>query len=157
MRGRYCLLAMLVLVSDQATKWIAQLSLQGAAPIEIIPGFLRFRHVLNSGVAFGLFQESQAAWKPYVFAGMAAVAVVVILIFAARAPSSRRLLQVALAITMGGILGNFIDRVSRGVVADFVEFHIHEVFYWPTFNLADAAITTGIALLLMDTLKNPAE
>ncbi len=129
----------------------------GSDPIELIPGFLRFRHVLNSGVAFGLFQESQAPWKPYVFAGMAVMAVIVILIFAARVPSSRVLLQVSLAITMGGILGNFIDRVAHGVVTDFIEFHVHDSFYWPTFNVADSAITIGIALLLIDTLKNPGE
>ncbi len=86
---------------------------------------------------------------------MAIVAVVVILVYSVRIPLSRTLLHVALALTMGGILGNFIDRVIHGYVVDFIEFHIKDSFYWPTFNVADSAITIGIALLLIDTVKNP--
>ena len=56
---------------------------------------------------------------------------------------------------MGGILGNFTDRIAHGYVVDFIEFHIKEIFHWPTFNVADSAITIGIALLLIDTVKNP--
>jgi signal peptidase II len=86
---------------------------------------------------------------------MAVVAVVVIVIYSSRMPSNRVLLQLALAVTMGGILGNFTDRIMRGFVVDFIEFHYREAFYWPTFNVADSAITIGIALLLIDTVKNP--
>jgi signal peptidase II len=92
-----------------------------------------------------------------VLALMAVVAVVVIVIYSARMPSGRVMLQLALAVTMGGILGNFIDRIVRGFVVDFIEFHIHDSFYWPTFNVADSAITVGIALLLLDTVINPEE
>jgi signal peptidase II len=81
--------------------------------------------------------------------------VVVILMYSARMPSNRVLLQLALAITLGGILGNFTDRILHGFVVDFIEFHIKEVFHWPTFNVADSAITIGIALLLVDTVKHP--
>jgi signal peptidase II len=56
---------------------------------------------------------------------------------------------------MGGILGNFVDRIFRGYVIDFIEVHIHESFYWPNFNVADSAITIGIALLLIDTVREP--
>jgi signal peptidase II len=70
-------------------------------------------------------------------------------------PSNRILHQLALAVTMGGILGNFTDRIMHGFVVDFVEFHYREAFQWPTFNVADSAITVGIALLLIDTVKNP--
>jgi signal peptidase II len=87
---------------------------------------------------------------------MAIVAVVIICVYSARMPRDRKLLQLALAITMGGILGNFVDRILHGYVIDFIDFHIHEVFQWPTFNIADSAITIGIALLLIDTVKNPA-
>ena len=87
---------------------------------------------------------------------MAIVAIVAIFIYGRHASPDRKLLQWALAITMGGILGNFIDRLLNGYVVDFIEFHIHESFYWPTFNVADSAISVGIALLLIDTVKNPA-
>ena len=86
---------------------------------------------------------------------MAIIAVIVILVYSFRMPSSRVLLQTALAIIMGGILGNFIDRILHGYVVDFIEFHIGDVFYWPTFNVADTAITAGIGLLLIDAVKNP--
>ncbi len=124
---------------------------------DVIPHYLRIVRVHNTGVAFGLFAEFQSAWKPYLLALMAVIAVVVIVIYSARMPSDRVLLQLALAVTMGGILGNFIDRIAHGFVIDFVEFHIWDKFYWPTFNVADSAITIGIALLLIDTVKNPEE
>ena len=70
-------------------------------------------------------------------------------------PRERILLQWALAVVTGGILGNLADRIFRGHVVDFIDFHIQETFYWPAFNVADSAITVGIALLLIDTVKNP--
>ena len=146
----------MVLISDQVTKWIARADLDPTQPVEIIPGYLRLSYLHNTGVAFGFFDNLESDWKPYVLGGMAIVALVAIAVYSVRAPRNRVLLQTALAITMGGILGNFIDRVLRGYVIDFIEFHVHEVFYWPTFNVADSAITIGIVLLLIDTLRNPA-
>jgi len=81
--------------------------------------------------------------------------VIVILVYSFRMPSSRLLLQSALAVIMGGILGNFADRVLHGYVVDFIEFHVRDAFHWPTFNVADSAITVGIGLLLIDAVKNP--
>jgi signal peptidase II len=106
-------------------------------------------------VAFGLLNDTDYAWKPYVLAALAIAAMAAIFIYSRRTPQGRKLLQLALAITMGGILGNFFDRIFRGYVVDFIEFHIYEAFHWPNFNVADSAITTGIALLLIDTVKNP--
>ncbi|PYV15614.1 MAG: signal peptidase II, partial [Acidobacteria bacterium] len=97
----------------------------------------------------------ESPYKPYILALMAVVAVVVIIAYGARMPSQRRLLQLALAVTLGGILGNFTDRLMHGFVVDFVELHLYEAYSWPTFNVADSAITIGIALLLIDTVKNP--
>src|SRR5512134_3006590 len=130
MRNKYYLLTIFVLALDYATKWGVQAVLD--RPVELIDGYLRLSRVRNSGVAFGLFADNQAAWKPYALAGLAVIAVVVIFIYAARMPEGRRLLQCGLATTMGGILGNFVDRISHGYVVDFIEFHIHDSFYWPT-------------------------
>jgi len=145
----------LVLIFDHLTKWVVRANMDVREPIDIIPNYLRISFVRNSGVAFGLFADFQSAWKPYVLAAMAVVAVIVILIYSSRMPLNRTLLQLALAITMGGILGNFSDRIMHGFVVDFIEFHVNESFHWPTFNVADSAITIGIALLLIDTVKNP--
>jgi len=156
MRKKYYLIALLILIIDHISKWVAHAKLNPNPAVEIVPGFLRLSYVNNSGVAFGFFDRIESVWKPYVLAAMAIIAVVVILVYSTRMPQGRTLLQVALAITLGGILGNFADRIIRGYVVDFIEFHIHEIFYWPTFNIADSAITVGIALLLIDTVKSPA-
>jgi signal peptidase II len=155
MKNKFYLLAAGVLILDHLTKWLVRTRMDLHEAIELVPNLLRFSYVRNTGVAFGLFADFQSAWKPYVLAGMAVVAVAVILVYSTRMPSNRVLLQVALAITMGGILGNFTDRVVHGFVVDFIEFHYREMFYWPTFNVADSAISIGIALLLIDTVKNP--
>lgn len=157
MKHKYYLISLLVLILDHATKWAVCVKLDAERPIEIVPGYLRLSYAHNTGVAFGLFDKVESAWKPYVLGGLAVVAVIIILIYSARMPRSRTLLHWALAITMGGILGNFADRILRGHVIDFIEFHIHEAFYWPTFNVADSAITIGIALLLIETVKNSAD
>jgi signal peptidase II len=155
MRNRFYLLTAGVLILDHLTKWLVRTQMDLHDAIELIPNLLSLSYVRNSGVAFGLFADLQSVWKPYVLAGMAVIAVAVILVYSSRTPTNRVLLQVALAITMGGILGNFTDRVMHGFVVDFIEFHYKELFYWPTFNVADSAISIGIALLLIDTVKNP--
>jgi len=154
MKYKFCLLTLGVLVLDHVTKWLARTRLDPERAIEVIPGYLRISYVSNTGVAFGLFRDLDSPWKPYVLAGMAIVAAVVIFVYSSRMPSSRRLLQSALAVIMGGILGNFVDRILQGYVVDFIEFHIRDNFYWPTFNVADSAITVGIGLLLIDAVKN---
>jgi signal peptidase II len=155
MRNRYYLLALSIFILDHFTKWLVRSRMELHEAIELIPGYARISYVRNSGVAFGLFADIQSVWKPYILASMAVIAVVVILMYSARMPSNRVLLQLALAITLGGILGNFTDRILHGFVVDFIELHIKEVFHWPTFNVADSAITIGIALLLVDTVKHP--
>jgi signal peptidase II len=155
MKNRYYLVTLAVLVLDHLTKWMVWSRVDLLQKIEVVPNYLRIIHVHNSGVAFSLFSETQSVWKPYILAGMAIVAVIVIFIYSSRISLERRLLQIALAVTMGGILGNFFDRIAHGFVVDFIELHFKDSFYWPAFNIADSAITIGIALLLIDTVKNP--
>lgn len=155
MRNRYSAITLLVLVLDLVSKWLASTRLESGGPFEIIPGYLSLSLVHNPGVAFGFFSAGESAWRSWVLAAMALAAVVIIFLYSRHMPPGRVLLQSALAITMGGILGNFTDRIVRGYVIDFIDFHIHDVFYWPTFNIADSAITIGIALLLIDTVRNP--
>jgi signal peptidase II len=155
MKIKYALMTLMVLVLDNGTKYVVSTVLRQGENIEVIRGYFRISYVLNYGVAFGLFAEPQSVWKPYFLAGMAVVAVTVIVIYSARVPANRIFLQMALAVTTGGILGNFADRILHGSVIDFIEVHIRNRFYWPTFNIADSAITIGIAMLLIDTLKHP--
>ena len=155
MRNKYYLLSLLIVALDHVSKWIVSVRLPNH-PVELIPGYLRLSYVCNSGVAFGFFNGDTSVWRPYILGAMAVAALVAIFLYGRHMPPNRLLLQIALAITMGGILGNFIDRIFRGYVIDFIEFHIHESFYWPNFNIADSAITIGIALLLIDTVRDSA-
>jgi signal peptidase II len=155
MRNKYYLFTLLILALDHLSKWIVWLKLDRNNSIELVPGYLRLSLVCNSGVAFGFFAGGTSVWKPYWLAAMAVLALVVLFLYGRRMPPNRQLLQWALALTMGGILGNFVDRLFRGYVIDFIEFHVHESFYFPNFNVADSAITIGIALLLLDTVCNP--
>ena len=155
MRYKYFILTALIFVVDHVTKLWVRHRFELSDAMEIIPGFLRFARVHNSGVAFGLFAKIDSPYKPYILALMAVVAVVVIILYSARMPLQRKLLQIALAVTLGGILGNFTDRLMNGFVVDFIEMHVHDAYYWPTFNIADSAITVGIALLLIDTVRHP--
>jgi signal peptidase II len=154
MRGKFILITLFVLVLDSLTKWIVSTAMGLDSSIEIIRGYVRLTYVRNFGVAFGYFKDPGSAWKPYLLAGLSIVAVAVIIFYSYRVPLERVLLQAALAVTMGGILGNFSDRIIRGWVVDFIDLHIKDRFSWPTFNVADSAITIGIALLLIDALKH---
>jgi signal peptidase II len=154
MRNKYYWITLLIIVLDHVFKWILNLKLPNN-PIELIPGYLRLSLVFNPGVAFGFFSGAGSVWKPYVLSAMAVAALVVIFLYGRRMPADRKLLQTALAITMGGIFGNFVDRLFRGYVVDFIEFHVYDSFYFPNFNVADSAITIGIGLLLIDTVCNP--
>jgi signal peptidase II len=155
MKGNVFWVSAAILILDHYSKWLALRHLDSGPSIELVPGYLRLSLVQNTGVAFGLLNNFDAAWKPFALAGLAVVAIVFILFYAARTPADRRLMHTALAVTLGGIAGNFIDRITRGSVVDFIEFHVHDRFYWPTFNVADSAITVGLAILLLDTFRRP--
>ena len=156
LKNKYYSVAFIILLVDYLTKWMVRVRLDPIQSVEIIPGYLRLSYWQNSGVAFGLFDAVASVWKPYILAALAVVAVVAIVVYGAHMPPERKLLRAALAVIIGGILGNLVDRIVRGYVIDFIDFHIYDTFHWPTFNVADSAITIGIALLLIDTVKNPA-
>lgn len=138
--------AALVVLIDQVTKLWARASLVGS-PIEVIPGILRFAVTENTGAAFGLFRGAGT-----VIALAAVVAVVVILL--AFKSAERRYDIVCLGIVMGGAVGNLIDRMTRGEglldgpVTDWID-----PSFFATFNIADSAITIGVALLLLGALR----
>jgi signal peptidase II len=151
---KYYLIAILILVCDHLSKWIAAAKLDPNRPFDIIPGFFSFSLVRNTGVAFGIFSGAMNLWKPYALAGIALIALIAMYIYSIRVPLNRKLLHCALAITMGGIMGNCFDRLLHGHVIDFIDIHLRDSYYWPTFNIADSAITIGIALLLIDSVVN---
>ena len=150
------LIAPFVLLLDYLTKiWAIAALKTPRRSIEVISGFFDFSYAENTGVAFGFFDSVEYAWKTYLLAAPAILAVAAIVFYYHKSPSGRKLLHSALALTTGGILGNLGDRIFRGYVVDFIEWHIRDSFYWPNFNIADSAICVGIALLIIDAFKNP--
>ena len=146
-----CALALLAL--DLWTKNWAHRRLQ-YQDVEIIPNFFRLSLVHNSGIAFGLLDDPSGAGpvKPLVLIAVGATALVIVTLYALRMPPGARLAQLAVGCLLGGILGNMVDRILRSYVVDFLEFNLY-FFKFPTFNVADAAITVGAALLLLVGLR----
>jgi signal peptidase II len=113
--------------------------------IPLVPPVLDFHYITNRGVAFGLFSRFGDVFIP-----VAVVIMMVILGFYRTLRGPRLLLRTALALQLGGALGNLLDRLRFGAVVDFLDFHIPAInFYFPVFNLADSAIVLGVGLLLV--------
>lgn len=138
----YAAIAFIItLLLDQFSKWLAvrELGPGGRSDeIDVIPGVLRFIFVRNTGSAFGLFQGSSEILKV-----VAIVAILALAAFYARAAARDWVLALALGLLLGGAFGNVIDRFRYGYVVDFID-----VPRWPTFNIADSAITVGVVLLM---------
>lgn len=146
-------LSAVVIVLDQLTKqWVTQsLGLR-----EVIPVMPSFNLVLahNAGAAFS-FLAGAGGWQRGFFIGIAVVAAVVI-VHLLRKHHGEKLFSLALALILGGALGNLIDRIQFGHVVDFLDFYVQN-WHWPAFNVADMAITAGAGLLIWDSLKKPAK
>jgi signal peptidase II len=148
---RYLLVSVGVIVLDQWTKWLVELHLPHHMAETVIPGFLNLTHVRNTGVAFGLFASDGGGggWLLTVL-GLGALAAVTLYFWFA--PSRDRWLLVALALVVGGAVGNLIDRVTSGAVTDFIDVYVG-VHHWPSFNVADSAISIGIVLMAIDSFR----
>ena len=139
---------------DQVTKFLVTRELPLLDTIAVIPGLLNLTHVRNSGVAFGFLNSADFAFKPAVMAVFALVALVGVGLYAAQLPRSHRWARVGLALIIGGAAGNLVDRARQGYVVDFVDAYWHGWHFW-AFNVADAAITVGVAVLILDLLRPP--
>lgn len=138
-------LAVGIVLLDQVTKyWISQIK----PYVNVIPGFFNLVYVENTGAAFGIFQGRLGILS---LISLAAMAVLVVLIW--QEHHERKGMLLALALILGGTGGNLIDRVRLKYVVDFLEFYI-KTYRWPAFNIADSAISTGVALLILLTLKD---
>lgn len=142
------LLALLILALDQATKWyiLSEMRLGEREPM-IVTGFFKLVMVWNRGISFGMLNSLPGG---QLLLSALAVAVVSLLIWWLR--EARNWLMVAgIGLIIGGAVGNLIDRLRFGAVADFLYFHIAD-YYWPAFNVADAAICIGAALIIIENV-----
>lgn len=143
-----------VIAADQITKaWLYDVLVRsGRRDIVVLP-FFNLVTVWNHGVSFGMFNNGSGA-STWAFVGLALAIVAALAVWVARA--ERMLPAVALGLVIGGAIGNVVDRVRLGAVFDFLDFHALG-WHWPAFNVADSAITIGVALLLLDSLFGGAE
>jgi signal peptidase II len=146
---RWLLVAGVVVILDQASKFAAVATLAGKPPIEVT-SFFNLLLVYNRGAAFS-FLAGAGGWQRELFTGIALVASLWIVYLLRRYPQ-QTLFCVALSLVLGGAIGNVIDRVMIGAVVDFLDFHARG-WHWPAFNVADSAITCGAVMLIWDGLR----
>ena len=140
-------IAALVLLTDQVTKYLVATQLEIGQPWNIAPWLapvFSITHVTNTGVAFGLFQ---GLGKGFILTNL--IASVAIILYSRRLPHGQWIIRVALGLALGGAIGNFIDRVRfGGTVVDFIDVNFWPLHNWPVFNIADASVLTGVFILV---------
>jgi signal peptidase II len=142
-------LAGVILVLDQLTKYLVEKHLRLYEVIPVIPGFFNLTHVRNKGAAFGILSGLPGVWRILFFVSFTVIAVAVIAALIRK--TEERLLVTAFALIMSGAIGNVIDRIRYGEVVDFIQWYVKS-YYWPSFNVADSAISIGVVLLAVDML-----
>ncbi|WP_296404922.1 signal peptidase II [Psychrobacter sp.] len=153
-RGRallWYMLSFMVIGLDQWTKWLAELKLTFHEPVSVIEPILNWTLAYNYGAAFS-FLADQGGWQKWFFAGLSLAMSLFLLIYLTRAPRQAKLLNVGLALILGGAIGNLIDRLRIGKVIDFIHVHYADVWHYPIFNVADMAICIGVAIVVIDML-----
>ena len=146
---RWLLLAAAVIALDQWSKRLLEGALQLSETRYLLPVFNIVR-AHNRGAAFSMF-DAASGWQRWVFSALAVGVSAALIVWLKRLEQGATLLAAALALVLGGALGNVIDRLRLGYVVDFIQVHWQQ-HYFPAFNVADAAITTGAGLLLLDAL-----
>lgn len=148
-------LSLIVVLLDQATKWLVMAGLEPFETVEVIPN-LYLTLAFNPGAAFS-FLAGAGGWQRWLFAGFALVVSAALVVWLLRLRPHERALAPALALIIGGAIGNLIDRLFLGHVIDFVQVYLPFIPLamfnpWPAFNLADSAISLGVVILLIATL-----
>ena len=148
---KYLWVSLLVFIIDQWTKYLASGQLDLYVPNKITE-FFNLTLVHNTGMAFSLLAD-QSGWQRYFIAIGATLIVLFLLYWLLKNKATMKLQNTGLVLVIGGALGNIYDRVVLGYVVDFIELH-YSGYYWPAFNVADAAISMGAVLLIIDAIKN---
>ena len=142
-------IVLLIIVLDQLTKYLIETSLPYAQAQQVFPGFDLLR-VYNTGAAFSFLGDA-GGWQRWALAAISFVVSVVLAVWLWRLPRRQFLLGLALSLILGGALGNLYDRVVLGHVIDFISVYVSD-WRFATFNIADAAISIGAVLLVLDVI-----
>ena len=141
-------LTLIVLILDQWSKIAIDSSMTLYESIALVPYF-NLTYVHNTGAAFSFLSEA-GGWQRWFFAIIAFVISIVLAVWLSRLKKHETLLALALSLVLGGAIGNLIDRVAYGYVIDFLDVY-YQSWHWPAFNIADAAISTGVFLMLLES------
>jgi signal peptidase II len=147
--SRWLLLSLVVVAVDQWSKALVEVHLPLYAAHPLAPGWLNLTHIRNTGVAFGLLSGRNSSLG---LAVLGLIALVLVVVYFAFTHTRDRWLLAALSLVLGGAVGNLMDRIMSGAVTDFLDVYVGPS-HWPSFNVADSAITVGIALLAFDVLR----
>jgi signal peptidase II len=154
MSRKYTLLLItvgIIIVCDQVSKLYIDTAMWPHQSITVIENYFDITYVRNPGGAFGFFAQANRWIVRPLLLGLSAVAVVIIILIYRDTPVDRLGARLAFALILGGAIGNLIDRLRFGEVIDFLDVHWYQ-YHWPAFNIADAAITVGVAILCWDLL-----
>jgi signal peptidase II len=145
------ILVVLIIIADQVTKALVRRAVELHDTIEVIPGFLSLTRVHNTGAAFGMFNAMDFPFKTAVLTVIATLALAGVTWYAVTVPPNDRLARIGVASILGGAIGNLIDRATVGYVLDYVDAYYQGWHFW-AFNVADAAISIGVVLMVLDLL-----
>jgi len=150
--GIFLITLLLVVGLDQISKMYVSSVMSLYASYPVIDGFFNITYIRNPGAAFGFLANAAPVFRSLFLIVMSAAAIVMILWFLAKNKSAGRLLTFALALILGGAVGNLLDRIRFGSVVDFLDFYIAS-WHWPAFNVADSAISVGAVLLILEMFR----
>ncbi|WP_432754642.1 signal peptidase II [Pseudomonas sp. WMBT8] len=148
----WLVLSLLVLVIDQVSKAHFEGTLEMFQQIVVIPDYFSWTLAYNTGAAFSFLADG-GGWQRWLFALIAVVVSVVLVVWLKRLGRNDTWLAIALALVLGGALGNLYDRIALGHVIDFILVHWQNRHYFPAFNFADSAICVGAIMLALDMFK----
>jgi signal peptidase II len=140
-----------IVVFDQLVKLLVRARLGLYESVTVIPGFMDLTRVHNTGTAFGFMNLVDFPFKTLVVALMAATALAALALYGSTLAPDQRLSRLGLSLVIGGAAGNLIDRLAAGYVLDFIDVYLGNWHFW-AFNVADAAISVGVALMILDLL-----
>ncbi|HEX5000441.1 MAG TPA: signal peptidase II [Terriglobia bacterium] len=149
----YLAFVIIILILDRWTKALVLSRFELGDSIQVIDGLFDITYVRNNGIAFGILNSFGSPVQTVLLALFSTTAAVVVIIYSLRHPVEDRVLQLSLSLILGGAIGNLCDRLLYGYVVDFLEFHAGR-YTWPTFNVADSAISIGVILLAIEIFRH---
>ena len=155
-RLSFIVISLSIALSDQAVKFLVSRNMMLYEHITVIKNFLDISYIHNRGVAFGLFSDNSSFFGSTFFTVFTFSLLVTIAVYALKIVPRNPKVLLGLAFVFGGALGNFLDRLRLGYVIDFIDIHFRG-YHWPTFNIADSAISIGVCLMALSLLLEKKE